>query len=263
MLALIAGTGGLPAEVAARAVGRPLICAMSGSEPDAVDPEITFRFEQLGSFLERLKAAEVTEICMAGAVHRPNIDPSAIDAATLPLVPVLQGALAAGDDGALRAIIGIFEQAGFDVRAAHEVAPDLLMAPGVPTRVQPGELDKADAARGAEVVAAMSAADIGQSCAVRAQQAIAIETIYGTDWMLETLIRRPDGQGGVMVKAPKLGQDRRADLPTIGPSTVSKAAAAGLSGIVLEAGGVIVLDQDAVIAACDDLGLFLWLRDGA
>ena len=58
----------------------------------------------------------------------------------------------------------------------------------------------------------MSAADIGQSCAVRSRQAVAVETVFGTDWMLETLIRRPDGQGGVMVKAPKTGQDRRADL---------------------------------------------------
>lgn len=263
MIALIAGQGALPAEICQRLPERPLVCAMMGSEPDALDAELTFRLEQFGSFLERLKSAGVSEICLAGAVRRPTIDPSAIDAATLPMVPVLQGALTSGDDGALRAVMHLIEAAGFTVRAAHEVAPDLLMAPGVPTRVQPGELDKADAARGAEVVAAMSAADIGQSCAVRAQQAIAIETIYGTDWMLETLIRRPDGQGGVMVKAPKLGQDRRADLPTIGPSTVRKAAAAGLSGIVLEAGGVIVLDQDAVIAACDDLGLFLWLRDGA
>ena len=66
-----------------------------------------------------------------------------------------------------------------------------------------------------------------------------------------------------MVKAPKVAQDRRADLPTIGPATVEKAAAAGLSGIALEAGGVIVLDQEAVIAACDRLGLFLWLREPA
>lgn len=263
MIALIAGQGALPAEICKRLTERPLVCAMMGSEPDALDAEITFRLEQFGSFLERLKSAGIAEICLAGAVSRPVIDPSAIDAATLPMVPVLQGALSAGDDGALRAVMQLIEAAGFTVRAAHEVAPDLLMAPGVPTRVQPGELDKADAARGAEVVAAMSAADIGQSCAVRARQAIAIETVFGTDWMLDTLIRRPDGQGGVMVKAPKLGQDRRADLPTIGPSTVKKAAAAGLSGIVLEAGGVIVLDQDAVIAACDELGLFLWLRDGA
>ena len=106
----------------------------------------------------------------------------------------------------------------------------------------------------------MSAADIGQCCAIRARQAIAVENTFGTNWMLQSLRQRPDGQGGILFKAPKPGQDRRADLPAVGPPTVELAAQAGLSGIVLEAGSVIVLEQEEVVAACDRLGLFLWLR---
>jgi len=260
MIALIAGRGALPAELIARLPERPLVCAMAGSEPDTVEAEITFRLEQLGSFLEQLKAENVTEICLAGAVKRPQIDPSAIDAATLPLVPVLQAAIAAGDDGALRAVIAILEESGFAVKGAHEIAPDLLMDEGVPTQVKPGEIDKADAERASVIAFGLSAADIGQACAVRAGQAIAIETLFGTDWMLASLATRPDGQGGLFYKAPKAGQDRRADLPTIGPATVEGAAMAGLNGIVLEAEGVIVLDREEVIAACDRRGMFLWLR---
>jgi len=260
MIALIAGRGALPAELIARLPERPLVCAMAGSEPDTVEAEIIFRLEQLGSFLEQLKAENVTEICLAGAVTRPQIDPSAIDAATLPLVPVLQAAIAAGDDGALRAVIAILEQSGFAVKGAHEIAPDLLMDEGVPTQVKPGEIDKADAERASVIAFGLSAADIGQACAVRAGQAIAIETLFGTDWMLASLATRPDGQGGLFYKAPKAGQDRRADLPTIGPATVEGAAMAGLNGIVLEAEGVIVLDREEVIAACDRRGMFLWLR---
>ncbi len=260
MLAVIAGTGLLPKEVSDHQAKRPLICAMEGSKPDCVDAEISFRIEHLGSFLARLQAAGVTEVCLAGAVSRPPIDPTAIDAATMPMVPVIQAALGAGDDGALRAVMGLIEQAGFTLRAAHEVAPELLMEEGIASQVQPGALDRADADRGAEVVAAMSAADIGQCCAIRARQAIAVENVFGTNWMLQSLSQRPDGQGGILFKAPKPGQDRRADLPAIGPLTVELAAKAGLSGIVLEAGGVIVLEQEEVIATCNRLGLFLWLR---
>ncbi|MQQ07242.1 DUF1009 domain-containing protein [Epibacterium sp. SM1979] len=260
MIALIAGRGALPREITANLPVRPLVCAMMGSEPDEVAADLVFRIEQLGSLLAELKNRGVTEICMAGAVSRPSVDPAAIDGPTLPLVPMLQTALAKGDDGALRAIIMILEESGFAVRSAHEIAPDLLMAEGVFTKVQPGELDKPDAARGAQVVAAMAAADVGQSCAVRNHQAIAVENAFGTDWMLQSLVERPDGQGGLLFKAPKPGQDRRADLPTIGPDTVVAAAAAKLSGIVVEAGGVIVLDRAEVIANCDRLGLFFWVR---
>ena len=97
MIALIAGRGALPAELIARLPERPMVCAMAGSEPDLAEADVTFRLEQLGSFLEQLKSQGVTEVCLAGAVTRPQIDPGAIDAATLPLVPVLQAAIAAGE----------------------------------------------------------------------------------------------------------------------------------------------------------------------
>ncbi|MBE1282334.1 MAG: DUF1009 domain-containing protein [Rhodobacteraceae bacterium] len=262
MLALIAGTGALPREIVSCVSDEPLVCAMAGSEPDQVSPHLTFRIEELGTFILYLKEKGVTELCMAGSVKRPPVDPTAIDAATMPLVPIIQAAIGSGDDGALRAMIGIFEKAGLSVRAAQDIAPGLLMEPGVPTDVQPGELDKADAARGAEIVAAMAVADTGQACAVRGRQALALEGIFGTDWMLKSLEERPDGQGGILYKAPKPGQELRADLPTIGPDTVERAGKAGLGGIVLQAGGVIVLEQEAVIAACNRLNMFLWLREG-
>jgi len=239
----------------------PLICALEGFDPDDLAVDVRFRLETLGSLLTVLRDNGVSQVCMAGAIGRPRIDPAAIDAATMPLVPLIQQAMAHGDDGALRAAIAIFEQAGFTVNGAHEIAPDLLLPAGCPTSAQPENNDRADAARGAEIVAAMSAADIGQACVVQHRQALAIEGIYGTDWMLRSLTTRPDDGGGVLFKAPKPGQDRRVDLPAIGPDTIVAACAAGLSGVVIEAGGVMVLDQSGVLAECDRLGLFLWLRD--
>lgn len=264
MLALICGEGRLPAALAAAvrgAGGAVLVCELQGFAPHGLTPDLRFRLEHLGSLIADLKARGVTEICLAGAIRRPAIDPGQIDAATRPLVPVIQAALGAGDDGALRAAMAVFEQAGFRLRAAQDLAPDLLPAPGCPTRAAPGEPARADAARGAAIVAAMGAADIGQSCVVHRGQALAVEALFGTDWMLQSLARRADGRGGILYKAPKPGQDRRADLPTIGPGTVEGVVAAGLDGIVIEAGGVIVLDRDAVIAECDRHGLFLWLRE--
>ncbi len=261
MLALIAGQGGLPGAIVAALPERPVICAVEGFAPEGLEADRWIRLEHLGSTLADLKAAGVTRVCFAGAIRRPKIDPTAIDAATLPLVPVFLKAMAAGDDAALRAVIGIFEDAGLEVVAAHEAAPRLLMGPGCPTRAQPDARAREDAARAEAIVAAMGQADVGQSCAVLAGQALAVEGVFGTDWMLQGLRARPDGRGGILFKAPKPGQDRRADLPVIGPATVAGAQAAGLDGLVIEAGGVMVLDRDRVIADCDAAGLFLWVRE--
>ncbi|EEE36839.1 hypothetical protein RKLH11_673 [Rhodobacteraceae bacterium KLH11] len=263
MLALIAGTGVLPDEVVACLPKRPLICALEGFEPDTLTADVIFPLEQLGSFIADLKSRGVTEVCMAGAVRRPAVDPARIDAATMPLVPILQKAIMSGDDGALRAVIEIFEQAGLSVRAAHAIAPDLLPALGCLTEVQPSASDLSDADRAAGILRAMGAADIGQACVVLKGQALAIEGIYGTAWMLQSLTQRPDAGGGVLFKGPKPDQDRRADMPAIGPDTVSGAVAAGLSGIVIEKGGVLVLHRERVIEECNRLGLFLTIRERA
>lgn len=263
MLALIAGQGRLPAAVVAACAEPPLVCAMHGFSPAGVAVDIRFRLETLGSLIAGLKARGVRRVCMAGAVRRTPIDPDEIDAATLPLVPILHRALTSGDDGALTAVIGVFEAAGLAVAAAHEIAPDLLPPPGCATRAQPSPRDRDDASRAQAIVAAMGQVDIGQSCAVRAGQALAVEGVFGTDWMLASLRSRPDGDGGLLFKAPKPGQDRRADLPAIGPDTVAKVAAAGLGGIVIAAGGVMVLERARVLATCDRSGLFLWVRGAA
>lgn len=288
MLALIAGTGDLPPALVARLPERPLVCALAGAQP-AITPQITFRIEHLGSFLADLNARGVTEVCMAGAVRRPAIDPAAIDAATRPLVPRLQSALTQGDDGALRTIIAILEDRGFVLRAAHEIAPDLLPPAGVLTGGVVTIDRKQDAVTGEMTIAAMGRADVGQACIVRNGRVLAREGPDGTDAMIARLSPADDplwgavdmlgdvlgsasewlsGAGGepsdlrgaILFKAPKPDQDRRADLPVIGPQTALAASRAGLAGIVIEADGVMVLDLSQVVATLNAAGAFLWVR---
>ncbi|WP_116132030.1 LpxI family protein [Tropicimonas sp. IMCC34043] len=266
MLALIAGEGRLPQILAERlrAEGRDMaVCAYApeGGVPEGAD--LAFRLETLGSLLKKLQKRGATEVCFAGAIRRPKFDPKKLDLATAPLVPRFLSALGKGDDGALRVVLELFESRGMTVRGAHQILPELLPQAGVPTIAQPDEAAKADAARAEAIVSALSVADVGQACVVARRQALAIEAMPGTDRMLASLARDRAGlpEGGILYKAPKAGQDRRVDLPVIGPETIEGAATAGLSGVVIEAAGVMVLDHRAVIAAADAAGLFLWVRE--
>lgn len=269
MLALIAGEGALPALLYSRlsAVGEPPIIAELKGYPSRIQgvETIEFRVEHLGSFLSDLKLLGVKELCLAGKVGRPILDPTAVDALTEPYVPGIVHAIQSGDDGALREILAIIEEFGFELRAAHELLPELLPATGILTTKQPNERDQLDANRAASIVVAMGAADVGQSCVVAAGQALAIESIGGTDWMLKSLSneQRPTdaASGGVLFKAPKPGQDRRADLPVIGPNSIENAKAAGLDGIVIEAGGVMVLEIEQTVKLANAANLFIWVRE--
>lgn len=268
MLALIAGQGVLPVllhEHLTTGGHAPLVAELEGYSSDIADiTPIRFRIEQLGTLLKTLQARGVSEVCFAGSIARPALDPSAVDAATMAFVPRIVAALQSGDDGALRVVLSIFEEAGFQIRAAHEILPDLLPGSGVLTAQQPSNRDREDAARGQKILAAMGAADLGQSCVVVAGQSLAVEATGGTDWMLRSIDgeRRPQApSGGVLFKGAKPDQDRRIDLPVIGPDTVRLAAQAGLSGIVVEAGSVMVLQQARTVALADQHQLFLWVRE--
>lgn len=257
-LALIAGRGALPGAVAAAVGEAPLVCALAGNPPDHLTPDRVIQLEKLGSFLRWLKRQGVSDLCLCGGVDRPSLRWWRLEPATLALLPRIRRALARGDDGALRIALDVFEEAGFRVLGAHEVAPELLMPPG--TIGTPGTDAEALAALGDGVSADQGRADLGQSCVLRGGQVVTRETESGTDAMLAGL-PQAEGRDGILYKAPKPGQDRRVDLPTIGPETVRGAARAGLAGIVIEAGGVIVLDQPEVSQRLAETGLFLWSRE--
>ncbi|MGI9393177.1 MAG: LpxI family protein [Boseongicola sp.] len=262
MLALISGRGKLPAVLVDSLDELPFIASLDGFDPDFLIPDMRFQLEHLGTLIADLKEIGITEVCFAGSIERPTINPEKIDAATMPLAPRMKSALEAGDDGALKAALMIFEEAGFTIRAADEIAPSLLPRSGEYTARRVDDAHRADAQRAAEIAAGLGALDVGQSCAVHKGQTLAIEGQFGTDWMLMSLERRPDEHGGIFFKAKKPGQDRRIDLPVIGVETVVNVAKAGLEGLVVECDGVMVLDLAAVTRAADDLELFLWVREG-
>ncbi len=269
-LALIAGSGALPSALteACLAAGqpRPFIAALDGFPPEGLEPDLTFRIERLYPFFSALNAAGVTAVCFAGAVRRPRLDPSLFDTLTAGIVPRLMASLAQGDDATLREVIALFEEEGFAVVGAAEVAP-ALVPPEMIFAGMLSERDRQDAARAAIITDALGRVDVGQGCVVQQGLCLATEVLSGTDAMLATVAGlhvglRPDGARGkgLLYKAPKLLQDRRIDLPTLGPHSVNAAHAAGLGGIVWEAGGVICLDLPGMQAAAHAHGLFLWAR---
>ena len=265
--ALIAGSGGLPRALADVMAERPLVAALEGFSPEGLSVDLSFRVERLVPFLRALMRDGVTEVIFAGAVKRPRLDPALLDEATAQMLPRLLQAMAAGDDATLRVVIELFEEAGFVVCGVEQIAPALLPKAGVLAGT-PSTQDAADAERARAIVTALGSVDVGQGAVVAQGACLAVEALPGTDAMLAAVAAlpaalRPDpvrGRG-VFYKATKPGQDRRIDLPTLGPETVRAVAAASLGGIAFEAGGVICLDLPEMQRLAKELGLFLWARE--
>ena len=262
-IAVIAGQGSLaPAIIAA--LDDPLVYALEGFAPEGVEAR-PFRLERLMPFLDMLLDQGVGQVVFAGIIRRPRLEPEAFDPRTAQLVPRIMTAMQSGDDAALRTVLDIFEENELQITSVDRILPDLVPGAGL-LAGQPSAADRRDAARGAQILNRTGALDIGQGVVVAQGLCLAIETLPGTDAMLEFAAAhaglRPDPNGarGVFYKAPKPGQDRRIDLPTLGPDSVTRAAAAGLAGIAWQAGGVSVLQRGETIRRAQQEGLFLWAR---
>ncbi len=267
-LGIIAGGGDLPRLIAEsrKAIGADtLIIDFEGLEVDWAEgyDRLTARFENPEVIFEALKSAGCEQVVMAGSMQRPSLDPTKFDPTFMAIAPRLMAALQDGDDAALRVVLSMFEDAGFEVIAPHSVLETLLMEEGCPTIAQPTEYDERDAKRAAEILATTGPLDIGQGTVVAGGLCLGIETLQGTAALLENVRQtKPDlrPERGLLMKAPKVGQEKRVDLPAIGPDTMDQLAAAHLSGLVIPAKSVLVIDRAEVLKRADAHGLFLWSR---
>lgn len=268
-LGIFAGGGELPARIAetCRGSGRPyVVLALQGfADMDlSGHPHHTVGMGEAGKAIEILKSEGARDLVFCGRVQRPNWSDIKVDWTGMKLLPRLALAGARGDDALLAFIVKEMEGYGFRVVGPDQVLGELLAKAGVWTRTAPGDADTADISRGREVVAALGKLDIGQGAVISRNLVLAVEAAEGTDRMLARVGELPaeflgvsGDRRGVFVKMSKPGQERRIDLPTVGVETVHRCAAAGLAGLAVEAGGALVLDQDAMVRAADAAGMFI------
>jgi DUF1009 family protein len=269
-LAIICGAGSLPyavADAAVRAGRRVVLFALRGfaeAQRVAEYPHHWTRLGQYGRFRRMARAEGCRDVVFIGSLVRPRITQIWPDLATLWQLPRLLGAFRGGDDRLLSGVARFFEEQGFRVIGADQIAPDILMPHGVLGSCALRDRDRVDIVAGLALLHATGPFDVGQAAVVADNRVLAIEAADGTDEMLAHVaelrrtgrIRTPLG-AGVLVKAPKPGQDLRIDLPSIGPPTIEGVARAGLAGIAVVAGSAIVAEPERMAKVADKAKIFV------
>lgn len=267
---VIAGGGAMPFAVAdslqARGIAPVLFALRGACDSDRV---AGFRHHwisvgQLGRATKLFRSEGCRDLIFIGSLVRPALSEIRLDWGTLRVLGKVMTAFRGGDDHLLSGVGRILELDGFRMVGIRDVAPDLLMPEGGITRAVPDARARADIGKGRDVLGALGPFDIGQAAVVIDGHVVAVEDIEGTDGLLARVAQlRADGRirakagRGVLVKAPKSGQDPRFDLPTVGPRTVAGAAKAGLAGIAIAAGYALVVEPQAMIETADQAGLFI------
>jgi len=275
-VAIICGGGSFPGAVAdavARRGRRPVMFAVRGW----ADPQVIERYShhwiaigQAGRFFRLARAENCREGLFIGTLLRPPLTQIRLDWQSIRLMPRVIRFFRGGDDRLLSGLAKLIEDGGVRMIGVQDVAPEIIVPEGALGSRQPSARDRADIARGLELIAALGPFDVGQAAVVANNHVLAVEGAEGTDNLLARIadMRRggrvtTPGGVGVLVKAPKPNQDRRFDLPAIGPQTIANVARAGLAGLAVTGGSTIIAEPERTIAAANRESIFLvGVREG-
>jgi DUF1009 family protein len=274
-LAIVAVGGALPYEVAAAATAsgrKVLVIALEGEFDQRLRtfPLTVVKWGQVGRVRQLIDDHGAREVVLIGSVQkRPDFSSMGLDFGTLKLMPRILKSMIGGDDAVLANVVQFLEEGGPRVIGAHEVAPDLVAAAGHVAGPRPSSSAMADARLALNAAKAIGALDIGQAAVAVDGRVVALEAAEGTDAMIERVghlhaIGRAkwSGRAGVLAKRAKPQQDLRVDMPVIGPRTIEAAAKAGLAGVAIEPGRVMIAERGETIAVAERTGTFIVADSG-
>jgi DUF1009 family protein len=270
-LVILAAGGRAPVDVAeaATAAGRDVfIIGLEGEVDEGIRTfaHATTKWGQIGRIEELIRAHGARDLVLIGSVtQRPDFGRIAVDFGALRYLPKLIKAMFGGDDTVLGAFAQHIEERGYRIVGVPDVAAQLVAAPGAIAGRAPDGQTRDDATLALAAARAIGLIDAGQAAVAVNGRIVALEAAEGTDAMLARIgeLRIAGrvkwvGRTGVMAKCAKPQQDLRLDMPTIGARTVEAAAAAGLAGIVIEAGRVMLAERSQMVAAADRTSTFVF-----
>jgi len=269
-LTIIAGGGSVPlhvARAAARAGRRVQIVGIVGEADPAIAefPHEWLKWGEIGRFEAILAAHGTRDVVLVGGIGaRPDFNSVKVDFGALRVLPEVLKLLAGGDSDLLSGVVAMLAKRGYRVLGAHEVATDLVAGPGPLGARSVARSARRDVERALLAARAIGVIDAGQAAVAVNGRVVALEAAEGTDAMLDRVAAlraagrlKWSGRAGVLAKCAKPQQDLRVDMPAIGPRTVEAAARAGLAGLAVETGRVMIVEREEVVRRADAEGLFV------
>ena len=263
-LAIIGGSGELPL-IIKKQYKKATFITFNYSNTIVENKVINCEFEKLGFLFDSLKQNGIRRVVMAGAIARPQFDKSKMDEYTLDLLPKLNAKLVQGDNELLSFIAEEFENKGYQIVGASDVISDVTVAPGFVCGTSYDFFSR-DISKADHVLNSLGPEDIGQGIVIENGLVLGIETLQGTNELLKFVAKtssnlRINGMGGIFVKRPKSNQDLRFDMPVIGPKTVELACIAGLRGLVISPGSVMLLQKERCIEIAEANNFFILAKE--
>jgi DUF1009 family protein len=263
-ICLIIGGGKLPFEIIANyKKDEVFIIALKEAEIEYSKLEgfsfQTISFVKVGKMINLVKKHKIQDVCFVGSVKKPNFRKLFPDFKGFFLLFQILKLKMKGDDNLLKTIINFVEKNGLNIKGASELAGNLVIQKGILTKSTPSTLSKQDGELGFDLLQTISRFDVGQSVAIQEGIILGIEGLEGTDALIQRAgeLRYKSKNAPILVKSSKVGQTLKIDMPTFGLKTMQNLHKAGFSGIFVESGKCIFIEQQEAIEFANLNNMFI------
>ncbi len=256
-LALVAGEGTLPLEILEALKQKysvlPKVYLLAENTAPYVQAGIEIQHIKnpmaIAMILTKMRLTGVRHLMMAGAVPKKSI--YAKEKLDEGAQKILSDVRDRNDHSLLAGVVKYVEKFGIQVVSYEEIIPELLADEGHIAGPFHTSTEEEDCLYGLRILRQLLPMSFGQSLVISNRAVVAVEAMEGTDRMIR---RAGELQSrGILIKGMRKDQDRRYDLPVVGPQTLEAMAAAGLSALFVEAGSVLLLEKSRFLSEAERL----------
>ena len=209
--------------------------------------------------LNLIKINKCKKVLFAGKIVKPKLSSLKLDFKGLYYIPRIITASKLGDAAILKELIKILAEQKIKVIKSNFFNPELTLNKCNPTILKPNKKELIQIKDGINSLKKLNAHDHVQGLIIRNNNIIAKETTKGTKKMLLS-IKKLKNFKGILIKFPKIKQDLRADLPTVGLDTLKDCKKVGIKGVVLKAKQNIFLDKKKCINFANKNKIFITIK---
>ncbi len=211
---------------------------------------------KFGKILELIKSKKCKKVLFAGNIIKPRISKLKLDLKGIYYIPRIIKASKLGDAAILKELIYILSENKIKVIKLNTYNPELTLSKGCYTKLKPNMIDKITIKKGIQILKKSNSFNHVQALVINNCKIVSFEKRKGTKDMLKS-IRNNNLQNKILLKMPKIKQDLRVDLPTVGLDTLKDCKKANIKGIVVKAGQNIFLDKLEAIKFANKNNIFV------
>ena len=214
---------------------------------------------KFGEILDLIKLKKCKKVIFAGNIIKPKISRLKLDLKGIFYIPRIIKASKLGDAAILKELIKILSENKIKVIKLNTYNKDLTLKKGCHTKTKPTKADLLLIKKGIQILNKSNAFNYVQALVINNAKIVSLEKRKGTRHMLKN-IKRKNSIKNLLIKMPKLKQDLRVDLPTIGLDTLKDCKKANIKGIVMKANQNIVLDKLDSLKYANKNNIFVYAK---